>query len=131
MVVFLPVPVDRLVLIYNSDHGLTGDLTYMVKKVFRGESCSLCDITHRLREKVEWRETRERMGVPVRVIYRDQATIAQRRAADEVFPCVLGETAEQTTLIMGPDELAACKGSPELLEMALRERGVLPSAASD
>ena len=130
MVVSHTVSVDRLVLVYNSDHGLQGDLSYMVKKVFRGENCALCDITHRVREKVEWRETRERMEVPVRVIYRDQATIAQRTAAGERFPCVLGETAEHIELVMGPDDLAACKGSPELLELALRDRGALPSAAS-
>jgi len=119
------VSVDRLVLVYDSDHGARGDFSLNLRKVFKGESCSLRAITHRLWEKPEWRETRDRLGVPVVRLYRDQLTFALRNAAAGQLPCILGETADHVAPILGPEEIAECGGSPERLECMLREHGAI------
>ncbi len=117
--------VDRLVLVYDSDHGARGDFAYAMRKVFKGETCSLCAITHHVWEKAEWKETRERLGVPVVQLYRDQLTFALKNASDGKLPCILGETADHVALVLGPDDIAACSGSPERLECVLREHGAI------
>ena len=47
--------ITRLVGVYRADGGLRGELRYLADHYLRGQSCSLCDITHgRLRRKPEW-----------------------------------------------------------------------------
>lgn len=57
--------ITRLVGVYRADGGLRGELRYLADHYLRGESCSLCEITHgRLRRKPAWDEAVACLDIP-------------------------------------------------------------------
>ena len=48
--------------VYHADGGLLGELRYVMGVAFRGEHCSLCDITH----SVAWEKGDEEMEKDLR-----------------------------------------------------------------
>ena len=55
----------RLVGVYRADGGLRGELRYLAGHYLRGQSCSLCEITHgRLRRKPAWDEAVACLDIP-------------------------------------------------------------------
>lgn len=57
--------ITRLVGVYRADGGLRGELRYLAGHYLRGQSCSLCEITHgRLRRKSAWDEAVACLEIP-------------------------------------------------------------------
>ena len=113
-------PVDRLVGVYDADGGLFGDLRYAVGRVRGTAHCALCDLTHGgLRERPAWRRLRDRLGVPVDLLHRDERDDRLRAAADGRVPCIVAIAGDDVVPLLGPDELEACEGDLDELERRL------------
>ena len=112
----------RLVGVYDADGSALGELTYFLKARVGKAHCSLCTITHgRVRERADWRTTRDGLPVPFDTVHRDERSAAVRSAAPGAPPYVLAETsAGELVPLLGDAELDACEGSPELLVDAVR-----------
>ena len=67
-------------ILYNADASVLGKINYGIRKIGASESnspCSACDLTHgglRLTESKEWKCTKEKIGVDVQQLHRDQLT---------------------------------------------------------
>ena len=108
--------VTRLIGVYDADGTALGELSYFLKARVGRAHCALCDITHgRVRERDDWRAERDRLPVPFTTFHRDDQPAVLRSAAGGAVPVVLAETAEGTVVLVGPDELEACAGSPARL----------------
>jgi hypothetical protein len=109
----------RLVGIYNADGTLTGEVAYVVGKLLGRAHCALCDITHGIREKQEWKACRAALPVPFDTIHRDERTpeLAALTGAD--LPCVVAETTRGLALLLTRVDLERCEGNPEALVDAL------------
>jgi hypothetical protein len=113
--------VSRLIGVYDADGTVLGELSYFLRARMGRAHCALCDITHgRVRERDDWRTARDRLPVPFTTFHRDDQPAAIRAAAGGVAPVVLAETADGLVVVAGPDELGACKGSPEQLVAAVQ-----------
>ncbi len=116
--------------VYNADGSALGELSYLLRATIGRAHCALCDITHgRVRERAEWRECRERLPVRLATYHRDDQPEPVRLAAGTA-PVVVAETADGAVyVLLGPDELEMCGGSPERLvdaiEVAAANAGLL------
>jgi hypothetical protein len=116
-----PLRVTRLTGVYDAEGSLLGELRYVVGHALGRRHCALCEVTHgRLREKPAWREARERLPVPFTAVHLDEQDAAERAVAEGRTPCVLAHTSEGVELLLGPDEIATCRGEPGLLAEALQ-----------
>jgi hypothetical protein len=121
--------VERLIGVYDADGSVVGELSYFVRARFGRAHCALCDITHgRVRERADWRTSRDRLPVPFVTFHRDDQPDEVRVAASAGLPVVLGELGDGTLAVLaGPEELERCAGSPEelmaLLDAALVTHG--------
>jgi hypothetical protein len=97
--------------IYRADGGMFGELRYLAGHLFRGEHCTLCDITHAgVSRKRSWDEVVAQLGIPFTLLHRNEMDpdladfVANREA------CVVLEANGNRVLLLGNDELAACQG---------------------
>lgn len=112
--------VRRLVGVYDADGTWIGELSYWVGARLGRRHCALCDITHGLvSERGTWRTCRAALPVPFNAHHRDDQPGAVRDAVSGAAPVVVAGTATGMVPLLGPDELAACGGSPEALVGAL------------
>lgn len=113
--------IDRLVLVYDADGGIAGELRYVAGKLTGAAHCALCDITHGLAgEKREWRECTRDLGLPVLALHRDELDEAQQAAAAGALPCVLAQLGDRYRVLIDPAELEACDGRVERLQRRLQ-----------
>jgi hypothetical protein len=107
----------RLTGIYNADGTLRAELAYAIGRRLGRRHCALCDVTHgRVREKAEWREARERLGVPFETVHLDERTPEVREASGGRAPVVLAHLDDGTVVeLLGPEEIEACGGDPDAL----------------
>jgi hypothetical protein len=112
-----PRPVVRLTGVYDADGTVFGELSYFLRARIGRAHCDLCDITHgRVRERDDWRRVRDGLPVPFETFHRDDQPADVREAAGGVAPVVVATLDDGTDLpLLGPDDLAACAGSPERL----------------
>jgi len=105
--------VHRLIGVYNAAGTVRGELTYWIGARLGRAHCSLCDITHGLvRERDDWRNCRNKLAVPFDTYHlNDQPQ--QIRRLNSAAPVVVAETSGGVTVLLGPDEIAVCDGSPE------------------
>jgi len=125
--------VRELVGVYHANGTLVGEVTYWINARLGRGHCALCDITHGvLREKPAWRACRDALPVPMRAVHLDERSPAELAASADATPCVLAVTDEGTVVLLGPDELDRCAGSPPALvaaiDAALDQRGLRPAA---
>jgi hypothetical protein len=108
---------ERLIGVYDADGSVVGELSYFVRARFGRAHCALCDITHgRVRERADWRTSRDRLPVPFVTFHRDDQPDEVRLAASAGLPVVLGESGDGTLAVLaGPEVLESCAGSPEEL----------------
>jgi hypothetical protein len=112
--------ISRLVGVYRADGGLLGEARYLIGHYLRGQSCSLCDITHStLRRKAAWDDGVRALGIPFELVHLNEmepslATFVGDRAA-----CVVADTPTGWVFILGNDELAATGGSVDAFMEAL------------
>lgn len=115
-----PVTPIRLVGVYDADGTVRGELAYFFKARIGAAHCALCDITHGpLRERADWRACRDALPLPFDTYHRDDQPEEVRAATGGITPVVVAETASGVSVLLGPDELEQCHGSPELLRQAI------------
>lgn len=125
----------HLVGVYDADGTVLGEISYFLRARVGRAHCDLCDITHgRLRERGAWRQARDGLPVPFDTFHRDDQPLEVRAAATGVAPVVVARLDDGEHLVLvGPDELAACAGSPgglvERIEEAVRSRDLTWPAA--
>jgi hypothetical protein len=109
--------------VYDADATLIGELTYWLGARFGVRHCSLCDITHGLfTERSDWIRCRESLRVPITTYHRNDAPPDVLEVVNGAFPCVVARgVANQSTVVLGPDDLEALDGSPEALVSRLNE----------
>lgn len=122
-------PVVRLVGVYDADHTLRGELTYWIGARLGRAHCALCDITHgTFRERRDWQDRRAGLPVPFDAYHRDDQPAAVRAATGSVAPVVVAETVDGVVVLLGPEDLEACAGSParlvDRIEAAATSRGL-------
>jgi hypothetical protein len=114
--------IERIVLVYDADGGIAGEISYVVGKLRGTSHCSLCDITHGVTgEKSAWRSCRAALGVPVDALHRNELDRAQRRAVDGKLPCVLARTEDGYERIVERDALEGCEGDVDRLRARIEE----------
>ncbi len=108
-----------LVMVYDADGGLAGELRYVIGHLRGTAECSLCDISHgRLRRKPEFVDMVERLefaGHRVEVHHRNEISAEQLAVAADALPCVLGRDGADGAdgswqIWVSAAELAACDG---------------------
>jgi hypothetical protein len=108
--------IRRLVGVYNADGTMRGELSYLVGRRLGRAHCALCDITHgAVRERHDWKECRRELPVPFDTYHRDDQPDAVRRATRDRAPAVVAETDRDIEVLLGPEDLEACSGSPRRL----------------
>jgi hypothetical protein len=113
--------IRRLVGVYDADHTVRGELLYWVGARLGRAHCALCDITHgAVRAKRPWREYRGALRAPFDTFHRDDQPAAVRALG--VVPVVAAETDDGAapTVLLGPGDLDACRGSVDALAVAIR-----------
>ena len=114
----------RLIGVYDADGTLRGELAYWLGARLGRTHCALCDITHGLvRQRADWTRCRAALAVDFDTYHRDDQPAPVRAAIDNELPAVVAETTDGIVLLLGPDELAACRRSPDRLLEAV-ERAV-------
>jgi hypothetical protein len=107
--------------VYDADGGVLGELRYALGKLFAKRHCSLCDLTHRgVRHRPEWVQMVSDLGVPFRLLHRNEMDEEVRAATEGRLPAVLARRANRLELLMGPDALDACAADPSAFEQRLR-----------
>jgi hypothetical protein len=113
--------IERLTGVYHADGGLAGELRYGLGKLLGGAHCSLCDLTHGVvREREDWRELVQRLGVPVTLVHMNERDEDIARLSDRSTPCVIAHADGGLRLLLGPAELDACGGDLAAFEQRLR-----------
>ena len=115
-----PHRILRLVGVYNAEGTLRGELTYWVGARLGRAHCALCVITHgAVRERSDWRQCRDGLPVPFITFHRDDQPTVVRDLLGEQIPAVVAVTGTEHVLLLGPDALESCDGSPVALVEAL------------
>ena len=108
--------------VYNADGGLVGEARYVLGHIFGRTECALCDITHSpLRRKPEWDRMIARLPVPLHVLHRNE--LAPELAAllgGTALPVVIAHRDDgSVSQMLAADELAGLGGSVEAFALAL------------
>ncbi len=114
--------VTRLIGVYDADGTVLGELSYFLRARVGRAHCDLCDITHgRVRERADWRQVRDALPVPFETFHRDDQPAAVRGAAAGTVPIVTAHLDDGSCVVLlRPDDLAACAGSPDALVEQVR-----------
>ena len=113
--------IRRLVGVYHANGTFWGELAYVIRSRFGGTHCSLCDITHgRVRVKEEWKSARAELPIPFDTVHLDERVPELIALTEGRTPCVVAVTDDLPVILLGPDELAECDGSPSRLMQAVR-----------
>ncbi|MGH9135656.1 MAG: hypothetical protein ACRD0G_01245 [Acidimicrobiales bacterium] len=113
--------IRSLVGVYNAVGSLRGELAYAAAKLSGRAHCALCDITHRgVRHSRAFDEACQSLPVDIELVHLQSRSDEVLAASDGRAPCVLARTDSAVVMLLGPDELAACKGSPDALVAAIR-----------
>lgn len=116
--------VERYVGIYHANGSLTGELAYFVGKRLGRSHCALCDITHGLvSTKPAWQRCRVMLPVRFETLHLDERDDEMRALTEGRTPCVVVEGHGMREILLGRDDLEACKGSPDALVQALEQAG--------
>lgn len=110
----------RLVGVYRADGGMAGELRYLIGHYLRGESCSLCDITHSpFRRKAAWDARVRELGIPFELVHLNEMEPALAAFVGDRAACVVADTADGWVFVLGNDELAATGGDVDAFIEAL------------
>ena len=122
--------VTGLVGVYDATGTLRGELTYWFGARLGRTHCALCDITHGLvTERSAWRAARDTLPVPFEAFHLDDQPPDVAACAAGRAPVVLARTSHGIHLVLTPDDLRTCHGSPARLVEAV-ERSVASSGLS-
>jgi len=116
--------IRRLIGVYNANSTLRGELAYWIGARLGRAHCALCDITHgNVRERSDWKQCRAGLPVPFDTYHRDDQPGEIREVAGSRVPVIVADTgpARGLVLLLGPDDIQACEGSPSHLSEALTQ----------
>jgi hypothetical protein len=120
------VTIIRLVGVYRADGGLRGELRYLAGHYLRGQSCSLCDITHSpFRRKATWDAAAAALGIPIDLVHLNEMEPDLAAFVGDRAACVVAQTPQGWAMVLGDEELSAVHGDVDSFFTALR--GALPA----
>ena len=103
--------------VYHADGGLLGELRYVMGVAFRGQHCSLCDITHSVAwEKGEMKKWRRTSEIPFHLVHLNERPEEVRQATEGKTPCIVAKTSSGFVMLATDEELTSFDGSVELLK---------------
>ena len=103
--------------VYHADGGLLGELRYVMGVAFRGQHCSLCDITHSLAwEKGEMKKWRRTSEIPFHLVHLNERPDEVKQATEGKTPCIVAKTSSGFVMLATDEELTSFDGSVELLK---------------
>lgn len=110
----------RIVGVYDADHTLRGELSYVLGHLIGTRNCDLCTITHGpLRRKSATATlvdaVTERFGVPLELIHRDEQTPTMNAVSAGHLACVLAEIDGRWRIVVDRPTLQGCAGEPGAL----------------
>lgn len=98
--------------VYHANGGLVGELTYVIGKLRGTAHCGLCDITHgSVRVKPKWKTLEASLGIPFRLVHLNEQPPRLAALTQGSTPCVVGESEDGLSVLLGPEDLEACGGS--------------------
>ena len=108
---------------YDADGTALGELSYFLRARIGRAHCALCDVTHgRIRERADWRACRDALPVTFATYHRDDQPERIRTVTNGRAPVVVAEMTDGgVVVLLGPDELERCGGSPERLVEAVEQ----------
>jgi hypothetical protein len=117
----------KLFLIYNADGSFKGEIDYIVAKIFRGKSCSACDITHSFAElgmKKDFKKLCQRRNDwEIITLHKDELAKVQGLSQFSIHPpCVVQQTQDGFQTICSNKELSECKSSVTAFEKLLESK---------
>ena len=112
--------ISRLIGVYRADGGLVGELRYVIGHYLRGQSCSLCDITHSpWRRKAAWDARVRDLGIPFELVHLNEMEPSLAAFVGDRAACVVGESTDGWVFVLGNDDLAATGGDVDAFMDAL------------
>ena len=109
-----------LIGVYNADGTLSGELRYWFGARLGRTHCALCEITHgTFLEKDEWKRISRALPVPFDAVHLDQRSPEVRAASGTATPCVIASTGDGFEMLLGPQQLEACRAEPQALAVAI------------
>ena len=108
--------------IYNADGTFFGELGYVLSKLGRKRSCSLCDVTHGWNPfgKRQWKRLCKLSKLDIQLIHRNEATESQLQAAGDL-PSFITEGEDGWTQIMISTQITKLKDQPEVIVSMLED----------
>ena len=113
----------HLIGIYDADASITGEIRYLLRKVFSNYTCALCDLTHGWNPlgKSAWRKRAE-TEPNIIWLHRDEAPEGLLNAVEEKLPCVVADHGHRVEMLLDSDALQACKGNFATFTVLLEEK---------
>lgn len=110
----------RLLLLYRGDGGVIPAILDVLKKSVGVEECPLCHSTFGpTGMKRAWRACEQSLEIPVEHLHRNEVP-RDWQVREEDLPCILVERAGGRAVLVDRTAIAACAGSSERLEEAVR-----------
>lgn len=126
------VKITRLVGVYRADGGVRGEFRYLIDHYLRGESCSLCEITHSpFRRKAAWDDGVDTLGTPLIVLHLNELDEDLAEFVGDRAACIVVETDTGREVLISNDELRALDGSVDGFFDLVRERMATFTSRSD
>ena len=107
--------------VYHANGGLVGELTYVIGKLRGTAHCGLCDITHSVRMKPEWKTLEASLDIPFKLVHLNEQPPRLAALTRGSTPCVVGDSEEGLSVLLGPQDLEACSGSVDRFSERLEE----------
>ena len=111
----------RLWGVYHANGGLVGELAYVLGKLRGTAHCALCDVTHGIRMKAEWKRFVASLDMPFELVHLNEQPAPLAEVTDGATPCVVAQTREGFRLLLRSEELESASGSVERFAELLRE----------
>ena len=113
----------HLIAIYDADASITGEIRYLLRKVFSNNTCALCDLTHGWNPlgKSAWRR-RPETEPNVTWLHRDEAPEGLLNAVDGELPCVIADHGHRVEILLDNEALKACEGDFATFTALLEEK---------
>ncbi len=112
--------IDSLIGVYNADGTLSGELRYWFGARLGRAHCALCEITHgSFLEKDEWKRVSGALPVPFEAVHLNERSPALKAASGTATPCVIASTGNGFEMLLGAEELEACRSEPQALAAAI------------
>jgi hypothetical protein len=110
---------DRLTFVYDANGTLFGEIAYLFRSRFRGEHCSLCDITHSWHGKrSEFTSCEARLRVPITYLHRNDLG-TEYASLEGRLPTVLAHIGHDWLVLMTPEQIDRCNGDVSTFELAV------------